>query len=282
MRGLWICALGLVLTGCQLTAPKAPLCGCGAYFAKQPRPDWVDGDKITGSDYISSGVAQCTGLKGMDIKDADAAARASLSRLISAQVSSQFESEAKKFAGSVTQTQVKIQTQLSSSLLLNNSQVFSRWVDPNTCHVYSGVKVSQRDVEQAVAEAAEREASKWINQKIRVKASGEHAALLKREGAALLSQLGVARQVEQGEDLVMELTLADTKLMSAKHLQLTLHVVIGSAKVQVLWTKLVKGKGLSFAPKAQSLLLEAALGDALERLNKPLSRALSQTRNNES
>ncbi len=262
------------LTACASAPPKQVKrsCGCADYTASIARPEWIDRETVTNDEYQSQGMAECTGIKSMDYADADARARDNLGRMVNVQVKSEVLSVLKDSGlnggashfGQITSEQV-------SSVLLKNSEVFSHWVDADSCVIYSGVRVTKTDIARAIKEAEEAEKRKMVNQRWRMKVDGAYADIIKTRLGQTLSDLGVV--VHGGgstSDFVMASSVNDVSIQNDKHLvRVSLNLVASNGN-EVIWNRQVEGKGVSFGNENESVLLKKAVQDALDNAKESL------------
>ena len=188
----------LILSGCNSKEVKPThSCSCGDYFPSKQRPSWVDTEGLSNNIYYSHGIAQCSGIKPIDIKESSVNARGNLSRMLETNV----QSDILLIRKSNTATQGggesgRAETSISSEALLNNSSIYAHWVDPDSCTVYSAVKLAKDDLDRTINEAKETENAKLKNQRFFILAEGEYAAELKLAMANALVQNGVSRMVD--------------------------------------------------------------------------------------
>ncbi len=243
----------------------------------------MDKDIETDSEWISSGIAGCTGIKALDFRRADKEARSSLSLLVEAKVSSFIQSRTRTSNNQVVLDITDMSTEVTSSMILNFSQIFARWVDVNICLVHSGVKISHKEIEAAVKRLQMQEASKIINKKIRVvgfENSNRYSQLVAL-GKDLLSDVG-AKTVEDAEedvDIIFSLQVVDISTITDQHLTVSVQASLRStATREVLWSQLVKGKGVSLRRRSRDFLLDRAIESAIEKISAPLAKILREPR----
>ena len=268
-------AIVCCLTACASAPPKQVKrsCGCADYTVTVARPAWIDQETVTNDEYQSQGMAECTGIKSMDYADADKRARDNLGRMINVQVKSEVISVLKDSGlnggasrlGQITSEQV-------SSVLLKNSEIFSHWVDADSCVIYSGVRVTKTDIARAIKEAEDAEKRKMINQRWRMKVDGTYADIIKTRLGQTLSDLGVV--VHSGgstsSDFVMAGSVSDVSIQNDKHVaRVSLNLVARNGD-EVIWNRQVPGKGVSFGNEGESALLKMAVQDALDNAKESL------------
>ena len=249
-------------------------CGCADYAASVPRPAWVDRETATEVEYQSHGIAECTGIKSMDYADADKRARDNLGRMVNVHVKSEVLSVQKDSGmnggssrfGQITSEQV-------SSALLKNSEIFSHWVDADSCAIYAGVRVSKADIARAIKEAESAENRKMVNQRWRLKSDGAYADIIAAQLGQTLSQQGVIlRDGGSATDFIMTGNVNDVSIHNDHHLaRVSLKLEARNAD-GVVWNRLVQGKGVSFNSETEAMLLKKAVQDALENARESLEK----------
>lgn len=268
------------LSACGSAPSKqARSCGCADYTASVARPAWIDSESATDDVYQSQGIAECTGIKSMDYADADQRARDNLGRMVNVQVKSEVLSVQKDSGlnggssrfGQITSEQV-------SSVLLKNSEIFSHWVDADSCAIYAGVRVSKADIARAIKEAEAAEKRKMVNQRWRLKGDGAYANIITAQLGQTLSKLGVIlREGGSATDFVMSGNVSDVSMHNDNHLariSLKLEARNGDG---VIWNRLVQGKGVSFNRESETVLLKKAVEDALDNARESLGKFMQES-----
>lgn len=272
-----LCAIAVV--SCLSACASAPQqvqrsCGCADYTAAVARPAWVDQETVANDTYQSQGMAECTGIKSMDYADADSRARDNLGRMINVRVKSEVISVLKDSGlnggasrfGQITSEQV-------SSVLLRNSEIFSHWVDADSCVIYSGVRVTKADIARAIKEAEEAEKRKMVNQRWRMKADGAYADIIKTRLGQTLSDLGIV--VHGGgatSGFVMAGSVHDVSIQNDKDVTtgvVSLNLVARNGD-EVIWNRQVQGKSVSFGNEGEAVLVKKAVQDALDNARESL------------
>lgn len=269
LRWLVLSSLCVALIGCAGGAARKQAkatCGCASYTAGQPRPAWVDSESAAGAVYQSQGIAECTGIKSMDYSTAEKRARDSLGRMINVQVKSEVVSVVRDTGTRGGASQFgQISSEQISQVLLKNSEIFARWVDPASCTVYAGVRIAKADIARAMQEAEATEKAKLVNQKWKVTASGDHTDVIAAQISQALSSLGVTLDASGAAGtLVMSGSVADSATQNdgrVVRVSLKLEARNGGS---VVWNRLVQGKGVSFGIEAQPVMLKKAVQDALD------------------
>lgn len=275
----------LIICSCLSACASAPYkqvkrsCGCADYMTSAARPAWIDRETVTDDEYQSQGIAECTGIKSMDYADADKRARDNLGRMVNVQVKSEVVSVLRDNGinggvsrfGQITSEQV-------SSALLKNSEIFTHWVDADSCVIYSGVRVTKSDIVHAIREAEEAESRKLVNQRWRIKAEGPYADIVKVRLGQTLSNLGVV--VLGGgstSDFVIASSVNNASIEDDKHVARVNLNIAASHGNEVIWNRQLQGKGVSFGNENESVLLRKAIQDALDNVKEPLEMFMRES-----
>jgi hypothetical protein len=270
-RAALICCV-LTLAACASTpARQVSGCACAAYQPDTPRPQWVEGESTEGVWYQSQGMADCTGIASLDHADAEKRARESLGRMIKVQVSSEVYSRLQDAGYGAVGHQGSATSVQRSDVMLKDSEIFARWVDAATCTVYAGARIRKADIERAMREAEQAEQRKPVNRRWRVASAGVQADFVAAQLAQALSRLGVTLDGESATGgWGMSAEVSGIERVNERLLRLTLRLVASDAAGNVVWNRLLPGKGVSFAAESQEKLIQAAIRDALERNRQEL------------
>lgn len=265
-----------VICACLSACGSAPskqvrACGCADYTASVARPTWVDRESATDDEYLSQGIAECTGIKSMDYADADKRARDNLGRMLNVQVKSEVLSvQQDNGMNGGTSRFGQITSEQVSSVLLKNSEIFSHWVDAESCAIYAGVRVSKADIARAIKEAEAAEKRKMVNQRWSMKSDGAYADIITAQLGQTLSEQGVILRDGGAADFIMSGKVNDVSIHNDNHLariSLKLEARNGDG---VIWNRLVQGKGVSYSRETEAVLLKKAVQDALENAKEDL------------
>lgn len=284
--------LSFLLTGCGSNEVRKDdnQCSCASYFSAQKkptkRPSWVDTEGLKRQVYYSQGIAQCTGLKTIDVKKSATNARANLSRMLESQVETEINlirhSNSAINSGSESG---QTNTSIASETLLKNSSIYDYWVDPNSCTIYSAVRLSKIDIDRTVAEAKEKEQSKLKNQRFVVQAEGEYQHSLQLSMLKVLSAYGVnqiiSREVEYREDEAdysLHAKIQSVDLFAEKKLvRVVVFVSIRSVgDGRILWSAQLRGKSISLQNFQQEYQIRQALADSFKQGKRQMQAILEK------
>lgn len=237
-------------------------CSCSQYYMPlKAEPTWVVSQKSNDLISLASGAYQCSGIKSQDEKRADEAARVSLSKLINTHVISE-ERTAISVHNSIAKSKYQAIALQKSQQVLKGATIFDRWVDPQNCIVYSGIKVSQQDLQAGKAELEHQFKQKLIAHNTCIKASGEQSEQIK----SLLSE----ELVQQGMMFNAAKKCEITYLINNQVELLKADAAINYLTIKVLhenrsiWHKTYKGKGVTFGGKSAIELFELAMADSID------------------
>lgn len=278
---LVIFVLSLLIISCgRQTKKEENACSCDHYFAAQPRPTWVDTEGLRNQVYYSQGIAQCTGLKTIDVKEASVNARGNLSRMLETQVQTEIllirEGNTATRSGSESG---KLTTSITSDALLSNSSIYAHWMDPNSCTVYSAVKLAKADIDQALKEAKQKEQNKLKNQRFVVISEGDYEDTLKVALTQVLSDNGV-RQISDNvneADYRFRVTLNSVDIFKDKKLvRVSLFARIVSLDGQTVWSASLRGKSISLQQFQEDYQIREALINSFKQNKLSIQTALDQ------
>ncbi len=272
-----IAAACAALAGCGSAPAKHQDCSCGSYLPASPRPAWVAAEGIEGDSYRSQGVAECTGIQSQDFKQADEAARTALGRMINTQVSSEVLSIRGDYGPNAGFRKDQVRSLQVSEAALANSRIFARWLDPDTCVIYSGVQIGKADITNAIRKLEEKERNRLANQLFTVSASGAEQEALERRLRAVLNRAGAQRVQSEAADGVFRFKgelVATTWQKNDTLVRAEVSLQVLDPQGAVLWSRETSGKGVSFGGVARSTLVEKAIDDALDNGLEELQKAL--------
>lgn len=258
---------------------QASQCNCAGYFEMRPRPQWVKGDDVINGVYFSNGLEQCTGIKELDVKRADIASRTGLARIISTDIASEVAVKKTDYGLGAGHTEASVSSLQTSNALLENSQIYDRWVDVENCVVYSAVRISTQDVEASLRKLRQAEQRKLKNQTFFVSAKGKYAKSLLRHTKQLLSRVGVKKLVskknQQTHNVVVSLTDI-VPVQSGRLVRVNMGFDIYDTRNQVIWSRQIAAKGVSFQGEPNTALIQKAISNAMRALEKPFRQALEK------
>lgn len=266
--------------GVPLTAEER--CSCSGYSLQTTRPAWVGADAVAQGNYRTSGVAQCSSLQEIDLKKADLSARSNLGRMISSQVSSEILSTSHDGGYGAGASGGKSRSFVASDALLENSQIYDRWLDINNCAIHSAVKISTADIERSLKKLASIENNKFKNQRFFVEAKGAHVKILNQGITSVLSNLGVRQIVAQPQKNYFRIvaSLADSVMVTdnagsvASKGQLSVRIY-DMNNVNV-WSWASPIKGVSFSNRSKIDLDRIAIRNGMRILESDLKEKLEQ------
>lgn len=260
-------------------AQKNISCGCSDYMDAAPRPAWVDGgDIVTASYRQSHGTANCTGLKNIDFDAADLAARAKLSRMISAKTDIRISETRRDYGYGAGSAEARIDSSQISQVVLEGSRIEARWIDPESCLVYAAVRLPNASYEATKKRLAAQEKARLVNQRfyLNVQGAPEDQASLRAALAQSLSEAGVSRMVEKAEVADIEARIAIANL-NVSDTSLNGQVSVSLYRDETnLWSRSFTAKAASFSAKPKNALLTRALENAMRGLKAPLSEILNK------
>lgn len=256
-------------------------CSCSDYLPMSPRPRWADTEGLDNGVYKSQGIAECSGIKSMDFEDADNRARENLSRMLSVEVESEVTLIRKDFGGGVGGSAgSKIESKHASKAILENSSVYGRWVDPTSCSIYSGIRISKNDIARVMREMREKEARRLYNKAFVVAAEqGEHQSTISQVLEQSLGEKNVKRILSARSDetftLQAEIQRIDV-LNDGKLIKVNLKLSIFDPAQALIWTQQIKGKAVAFSAQPKNVMVEKALKDALQQVSAQLDEIMSK------
>lgn len=267
-------AMQVALAGC---AGAKMSCSCTSYLPVAPRPDWVESEHLVDGIYQTQGIAACTGVQELDFKTADEAARQNLGRMLQAHVRNRTYSVQGEYVPGAGYSEGKISSWSDSEGILTRSRIFARWVDPETCIVYSGSRIAALDIAEARRKVDERAMRRLSNQPFAAITSGPQQDLVAQRLAAFLSQAGVRHIVREPDDkpYVVTARLADSRFTddeTVAHVELVID--ISDPRGRVLWSRQQSGKAVSLKHVTQSALFSEAIADAFDRVLKDVREVL--------
>ncbi len=229
---------------------------------------------------MSQGIAECSGSKTLDFADADRRARDNLGRMINVQVKSEVISILKDTGGTGGSSRMgQITSEHMSDVLLKNSQIFSHWLDRDSCTIYAGARISQSDIDRAMREAKAAEQRKFVNQPWSLQVTGEHSESIRNQLSQTMSELGASIQAA-GQDksgLLLTGELAEVSLQSNRQLaRVSLKLQVHDSN-SVIWSRQVAGKGVSFGGDSEDVLITKAVQDALNNANDDLQKLMQES-----
>lgn len=262
--------------GCAvvLQAPAYGSCVCLNYLPSQPRPIWVQGDQVTDKHYIASGLTRCTGLQDIDFQDAEISARASLARLISAQVVSSVNYQ-ESMHNSVSRSSMNTDTQINSSALLNEAVIFERWVDANTCTLYAGILLSKTNFQKSIKNKETQEKALLANQTISFAGHNQADDRVMNELASRLSK-GEIRGITTKDQARLKVSVNVSDVQhTGKSCHLNLHLsLVDQSSGKTIWSTHASGKGASHTGKSYNILFDRAISDAFDATTPALIKYL--------
>jgi hypothetical protein len=280
---IWVVLSLFLLSACGSKSKKKEQAhSCVGYFKVKPRPSWVDTEGLKNGVYYSQGVAQCTGLKTIDVKEASTNARGNLSRMLETQVRSEIllirKSNTATRSGSESG---QASTTIASDALLKNSSIYAHWVDPNSGSVYSAVKVSKSSIDKAIQDAKDKEQAKFKNQIFTIQVEGEHQKQLALSITKVLGENGVSKIVTNQEQAqyALRAKIQSIDIFKAKKLvRVEVFVsIIDLANQSTKWSQQLNGKSISFQGFERDYQIRQALIDAFNRDQQKLQSALEKS-----
>lgn len=275
-----LCTVGIAatLTSCAST-PKQASCNCSGYLPKKPRPAWAQGDAISGGNYRTAGLSQCTGLQNIDFERADLSARNNLALIVSAHVQSDVKLTQKDYGNGTGHSNASIERQQRAEQWLPNSVIYERWLDPVSCTIYAAAKVSEVDIKHAVKTYEAAQAALRVNQHYLVKVKGNQATSIKRAIETALNKHGVQQLggVANSKSYTVNATVSDERVLNnSQLLRANLHLAVNSPGGQTLWSQTLAIKGIAFSPQPKNELLQRAIRDGLDQIEPALVDFLNQ------
>ena len=278
-----IIPLLLLLSGCGSNKKKQEhSCSCDNYFGKKNKPSWVDTEGLKNGVYYSQGIAQCTGLKTIDTKESSVNARGNLSRMLETQVQTEIllirKSDTATRSGSESG---QATTSIASDALLNNSSIYDYWIDPDSCTVYSAVKLSKSDIDQAVAKAKAKEQAKFKNQTFAIHAEGQYQKQLQLSITKILNDNGVSKIVPNSEqaNYAFKAKIQAIDVFEEKKL-VRIEVFVSIVSLldnSTKWSAQLNGKSISLQGFQKDYQIRQALINAFEQDDEKLQSVLEQS-----
>lgn len=264
----------LVLTGCKTTSVIEPVntCGCADYFPNSSElvASYAN-DIISEQIYQASGATFCTGLKLVDIAQADKTAKQNLAKLISVQVDSEEHSKIGSLGYGVEVREYQQNTKLESKLELQGAYIAHRWVDEQTCSIYSSARISSSNAALALESAQQS-----LHNSSFYLANTEHHLVDRRLLQYFVEQgVGKVSNQELQQRYRVETDVSAVNRVSNKLLTLTLQVkIVDREQNKIIKVLSAKGKGVTYKQLKASELYDKALNDALYELRPSLTELL--------
>lgn len=274
-----------LLSGCstnQMTTEKSAGCSCIDYLPVQSRPSWLGGESSTAKDYLSNGLTECTGIQSMDFEEADISARTNLSHLISSHVENEVVLIQEDFGGGAGSNSGKVISKQSTNSLLEKSVIYDRWVDGDSCVVYSAVKVSQANIQETIKRIEAERNNKLLNQRFLVQAKGKYNSKLAERMQQLLVDSGVkkvAKTTGTKTYILNGVVASHEYLNQYKVAKVTVQLEIISPQKDLIWSQQVVGKGVSFGDTSKNTLLNKAIEHAVDNSKISIAEILQKQRN---
>lgn len=271
-----------LLSGCasnRATAVRGASCSCIDYLPARPRPSWVETESSSATAYLSHGVSECTGIQSMDFEEADISARSNLGHLISSHVESEtvlIQEDAGYGAGS---SRGKVTSKQSTDSLLEKSIIYDRWLDSDSCVLYSAVKISQANIQDTIKRIELEHHNKLVNQRFLVRTEGEYNQKLAERMRQLLIDSGVKRVavLADASTYILHGVVVNHELLNQNKLaKVTVRLEIINPQKDLIWTHQVVGKGVSFGGVSKEKLLNKAIEQAIEDSTISITEALQK------
>lgn len=247
---------------------NAANCSCLPYFENKAKPNWIGSEQISDGKYSTYGSTYCTGLQKVDTARADDSAKANLTRMIQAQIQSTQKINQGSYGNGVAYSHLTEKTTINTDLILNGSFIYDRWVDPESCTLFSATQIPIAEVEKSIAEQQITEAAMLVNQVYSFSQTKYPIVISTLE--SMLSEL----KIKFGNDknaLIIKNRVFDLEEKPGKLVNLRLEIEIFDPKVnQTIWKKSYSGKGLSFNIVEQDILINKALNSALKKVKKEI------------
>lgn len=266
----------LFITGCASTVGPSP-CVCSEYFPSSPKPDWIH-SKSTEYQYIQSmGLASCSGIQSMDFSNSDKQARVNLSAEIISDVKSSLKVKNSSYDGFSHHSLVE-QTEINTHLELKESEIYARWVDPNTCTIYSAIRLPKRLQHEIVQKHRRRIESQIINQSFSVTYIGHGLKAFEGRLESLLTRFGIKRVNTSSQGGLRLISKLISKAENRDYVTATLlFSVVEQSSGDKVWEQKIQGKGVSFNRSASiEKLLYLAIDDAFEQVQPPLEKYITE------
>lgn len=264
------------LAGC---AGARTYCSCSGYLPATPRPEWAGGEHIVDGVYQTQGIAACTGVQELDFKAAEEAALQNLGRMLQVHVRNRTYSVQGEYVPGAGYSEGKMQSWSDSDGVLTRSRIFARWVDPEACTVYAGVRIAARDIEEARRKSHDEEVRRLSSQPFLPVTSGAQREVVEPRLVAWLSQAGVRRIVPQGDGrtYVAEAGIVESRFAEdGRSAQVEVFVHIRDPGGRILWSRQQNGKAVSLKTPGYEALLKNAVADALDRLRRDIEEVLQR------
>ncbi len=267
-----------MLTACA-TAPKQPACSCAQYQTQTPKPAWVEADIVNDSELVTQGATHCTGVKSLDFNKADQNARVNLSFILRSVIEGETEVIRRDDGSGGGRSNAQTRTQQSTHALIENSQIFDRWVDATNCTIHSGVRVTRKDLQATQEKQQARERSKLINQPIEVQSRGFLAERGKQLLLKQLSDLG-AQKLQSTEPSYTFILKTQPPLIvqedALKAVTITTDIQVTAPDKTIVYSATHNGKAIVLSNSNQQYAEERALKNAFIRIKMRLDRWLNQ------
>jgi len=270
-----------LLSGCSsnpITTEITNNCSCADYLSKRAKPDWVGVDKNQSNWYLSNGVSECTGIQSIDFEEADLSARTNLSRILNSDIKSQITMVQKSASDGSGSKYGNIITQATTSSLLSNSLIYERWLDHDSCTIYSAVKISFADVNLALKKLKLGDTNKLINRGFTIRAKEKYHSRLIIIMQSLLVNAGVKNSstLAQKNAYTLEGSIIDADFFNENRVaKVTIQFSIIAPNKNIIWTHQEKGKSVSFGGISTKQLLNKAINQAAENSNAALIKILN-------
>ncbi len=275
----------LGIASCSSTYREQPVadsnnpCACIDYLKATPRPPWVGVDDITPSFFLSSGVAQCSSLSEHDFSDSALNARGNLTSLLKTSIDKYVAIRTSDQGGS-NNASIEVSVEENSKLLLQQSTIYARWLDPKTCTLHSAVRLSKKHYDEVVARLHAEERSRVKYKPIQVGVEGKHAA----ENLSAIHQLlfdAGARVVRQNElssqhfSMIFEFsTPVVTYELNRRIIESFVSVRLLTPRSDLLWSHTKAGKVIGLTQNRFETVLLRAQRKALKKMLPALKTAL--------
>ncbi|HED33009.1 MAG TPA: hypothetical protein ENJ08_02170 [Gammaproteobacteria bacterium] len=271
----------ILLSGCSnslVTVETGSSCSCSDYLSKREKPDWVGVDRNESNWYLSNGVSGCTGIQSIDFEEADLSARTNLSRILNSDIKSQITLIQESSSDGSSSKYGNIITQETTSSLLNNSLIYERWLDNDSCTIYSAVKISHADVNLALEKLTSRESNKLINHRFTIRAKGKYHDRLILIIQNLLINAGVKTisTLERENTYMLEGSIVDIDFYNKNRVaKVTIQLSIIAPDKNVIWSHQEQGKSVSFGGISTKQLLNKAINQAARNSSTALITILN-------
>ena len=242
-----IVILSILLISCVEASSNQVHCTCSNYAeinTSDVAPDWTK--KVDSEDenfYYSSGIAECI-ISARDIKNTDVSARNGLATRLSSTIISRFNIMSER---RVVSDDVNIRSEAYrvskqkieqfTKVYMENSQIVERWIDLNTCNVYSLARISKKDWAAAKELAEDEYKYTPINNNISVVSHGEYRDKLKSNVEKVLTDIdqSLERSKQHDTGFLLKVRLTEIEPCSGKKSEG--HALCPMLHLDLLWSK---------------------------------------------